>query len=387
MSRGDTLNAYNVHDLRDRAKRFLPRGVFEYVERGTEDELAMDNNRAAFERVKLIPRVLRDVTRIDQSLELFGRKMSMPVAVGATGAAGFVWFNGDTALARAAKEADIPFTISSASTLSLETIAQVGGRLWFQLYPWENRPLTYELVKRAATVDCEALIVTVDTPVSPNREYNARNGFALPLRPNLHNVIDTLCHPRWAIKMLLRHALVNGFATQPNLPVELRGKLSDMPTVGSRFACDNLTWDEIKHLRDLWRGRMMIKGMVSPIDAALAADAGMDAVIVSNHGGRNLDSVVATMDILPDVLTAVNGRIPVLMDSGIRRGSDVVKALALGAKAVLVGRLPLYGLAAGGQLGVQRALQLLREETARTMALCGCRSIAEINHDLIYRAK
>lgn len=380
-----TLGAYNIEDLRRLARGRLPRGIFEYVDRGTEDELALRNNREAFERVKLVPRVLNDVSSVDLRTTLFDREMSMPIAVGATGGAGLVWHDGDIALARAAAAANIPFTISSASTINIERIVEAGGRQWFQLYPWENRTLSYALVQKAYDLGCEALVVTVDTAVPPNREYNFRNGFGIPLRFGARNTLDVLMHPRWMISVLLRYFFTTGLPRQANLPEELAAKVTQTPQVGAAFRCDTLCWEELRLLRRQWRGKLIIKGIVSPLDAAQAVQEGVDAIIVSNHGGRNLDSVVATLDILPEVLEAVRDRVPVMVDSGIRRGSDVVKALALGAKAVLVGRAPLYGLAVAGELGVQRALELLRQETARVMAFCGCRNLEEIGRELIYR--
>ena len=377
-------DVYNIFDLRERARRFLPKGVFEYVERGTENEAGLQDNLAAFDRVKLVPRVLRDVTQIDYSSELFGKPIPMPVVVGPTGAAGFVWFEGDLKLARAAAAAGVPFTISSASTLPMEKIVTAGGRLWFQLYPWEDRELTYGLVKRANELGCEALVITVDTAVAPNREYNSRNGFGVPLRMNRRNVPDVLLHPRWALQVLLPQLVKHGIVAQSNAPKGMRGSLTTMQPVGSAFRNDNLTWDEINKLRDMWRGQVLLKGVVSPQDADLAARAGLDAIIASNHGGRNLDPTVAPLDALPGILNAVGGRMPVLVDSGVRRGSDIVKALALGAKAVLVGRPVLYGLGTAGQAGVECALGMLRDELRRTMALCGCRSIAEIDRELLF---
>jgi isopentenyl diphosphate isomerase/L-lactate dehydrogenase-like FMN-dependent dehydrogenase len=382
-----TLDAYNIDDLRRLAQARLPRGIFEYVDRGTEDELALRNNRAAFERLKLVPRVLNDVSRIDQGVTLFGRAMSMPIAVGATGGAALVWHDGDIALARAAAAANVPFTISSASTIPIEKIAATGGRQWFQLYPWENRTLSYALVQKAHDLGCEALVITVDTAVPPNREYNFRNGFGIPLRFGRRNTLDVLTHPRWLMSVLLRYYVTTGLPRQANLPEEMRAKVTEAPQVGAGFRCDTLCWEEVRLLRRQWRGKLILKGVASPLDAAQAVDEGVDALIVSNHGGRNLDSVVATLDILPEVLEAVRDRVPVMLDSGIRRGSDVVKALALGAKAVLVGRAPLYGLAIAGQAGVQRALELLRQETARVMAFCGSRSIDEISAELIHRPR
>ena len=276
--------------------------------------------------------------------------------------------------------------MASASTMPIEQIAAVGGRQWFQLYPWENRTHSYALVRKAQELGCEALVVTVDTATMPNREYNQRNGFGIPLRLNPRNVADVLMHPRWLCGVLLKYFFTTGLPRQANLPEELRARVTESPQIGANFRCDTLDWEEVRLLRKMWRGIFILKGIVSPEDATRAIRAGVDAIIVSNHGGRNLDSAVATMDALPHVLNAVEDRIPVLLDSGIRRGSDVVKALALGAKATLVGRAPLYGLAIGGQAGVQRAMELLRMEIRRVMAFCGCRSIAEITRELIYRS-
>lgn len=380
------LDSFNIFDLRERARARLPRGIFEYVDRGTEDELALRNNREAFERVKFVPRVLKNVSVVDQTIELFGRPMSMPLALGATGAAGLIWHDGDLALARAAANVGVPFTISSFSTMPIEQIAAVGGRQWFQLYPWENRQHTYALVRKAHELGCEALVVTVDTATAPNREYNQRNGFGIPLRFNARNVADVLTHPRWLCGVLLKYLFTTGLPRQANLPAELRARVTESPQIGANFRCDTLDWEEVRLLRKMWPGVFILKGIVAPVDATRAIRSGVDAIIVSNHGGRNLDSVVATMAALPQVLDAVEDRIPVLLDSGIRRGSDVVKALALGAKAALVGRAPLYGLAIAGEAGVQRAMELLRLEIGRVMAFCGCRSIAEITRELIHQS-
>jgi (S)-mandelate dehydrogenase len=380
-----TFDAYNISELRELARKRLPKGVFEFIDRGAEDEVALKNNRAAFERLTLVPRVLNDVSVIDQKIELFGRSLPTPMVIGPTGAAALLWYHGDLELARAAAATGIPFTIASATTLPIESILEVGGRQWFQLYPYENRALSNALVQKAYDLGCEALVVTADTATPPNREYVVHNGFAIPLRLSRKNVVDVLTHPRWLRSVFLRYLFTGGLPRYANLPQELQAKVTENPRFGAGFKCDNLDWNEIRSLRKSWRGIFMIKGIVSPQDAVLAVREGVDAIVVSNHGGRNLDGVIATMDALPAVLDAVEGRVPVLLDSGIRRGSDIVKALALGAKAVLLGRAPLYGLAIAGQAGVQRSLDLLREETGRVMAFCGCRTIAEIARELVSR--
>jgi isopentenyl diphosphate isomerase/L-lactate dehydrogenase-like FMN-dependent dehydrogenase len=374
----EDLRCYNVADLRERARRRLPHGIWEYLERGVEDETGMARNRAAFERVTFRPRVLRGVHRIDTGAEIFDRPAALPLALAPTGAAGLLWFEGDLALARAAAAADIPFTISSASTMDLDQIAAAGGRLWFQLYLWEDRSLSHAVVARAHELGCEALFVTLDMPVAPNREYILRNGFGTPFRLNARNTFDVLRHPRWLATVMGRYALNGGIPSQANLPDRLRAKVTRGAPPGALFKQDDLDWDGVKDLRDRWPGKFILKGILHPEDAEQALALGADGVVVSNHGGRALDSSIATLAALPEIVAAVGGRMTVFLDSGVRRGSDVVKAVALGADAVLVGRAPLYGLAAAGQAGVARAIELLRSETSRTMAMLGARTVAEV---------
>jgi len=377
------LGCYNIADLRDRARRRLPRGIWEYAERGTEDETGMARNRAAFERVTFRPRVLRGVQAVDTSAQIFGRPSTLPLALAPTGAAGLLWHKGDLALARAAAAAGVPFTISSASTMDLEHIALAGGRLWFQLYYWEDRSLSHAVVDRARDLGCEALFVTLDMPVPPNREYIQRSGFGTPFRLNARNTLDVLLHPRWLAGVMGRYALEGGVPSQANLPDRLRAKVTKGAPPGALFKQDDLDWDAVKHLRDRWPGKLILKGILHPEDAARALALGADGVVVSNHGGRALDSSIASLDALPAIAAAVGGRMTVFLDSGIRRGSDVIKAIALGADAVLAGRAPLYGLAAAGEVGVARALALLQAETARTMAMLGARTMAEVELTLL----
>ena len=373
------LHCYNIADLRERARRRLPRGIWEYAERGTEDECGMARNRAAFERITFRPRVLRGVQSVDTTTRIFGTASTMPLALAPTGAAGLLWYKGDLALARAAARAGVPFSVSSASTMDLEQIAVAGGRLWFQLYYWEDRALSHAVVDKARDLGCEALFITLDMPVPPNREYIHRNGFGTPFRLNARNTLDVLTHPRWLAGVMGRYAFDGGVPSQANLPDRLRAKLTKGAPPGALFKQDNLDWDAIKILRDRWPEKLVLKGVLHPQDAEQALALGADGIVVSNHGGRALDSSMATLDALPAVVAAVGGKMTILLDSGVRRGSDVVKALALGADAVLAGRAPLYGLAAAGEAGVSRALELLRTETARTMAMLGIRSVAQID--------
>jgi isopentenyl diphosphate isomerase/L-lactate dehydrogenase-like FMN-dependent dehydrogenase len=381
------LRCYNIADLRERARRRLPHGVWEYAERGVEDECGMARNRAAFDALTFRPRVLRGVHRIDPSTEVFGKPLPFPLAVAPTGAAGLMWHKGDLALARAAARAGIPFTISSASTMDLEQIATAGGRLWFQLYLWEDRALSYAVVERPRAHGCEALFVTLDLPVPPNREYIHRNGFGTPFKLNARNTFDVLTHPRWLGGVMGRYMLEGGIPTQANLPDRLRSKVTKGAPPGALFKQDDLDWEGAKDLRDRWPGKFVLKGVLHPEDAEKALALGADGIVVSNHGGRAFDCSVATIDALPDIVEAVGGRMTVFLDSGVRRGSDLVKAVALGADAVLAGRAALYGLAAFGETGVVRALELLRAETVRTMAMLGARTIPEVKAAGVLRAK
>lgn len=380
----NTLEAYNIADLREIARRRLPKGMFEFVDRGTEDELALANNRAAFERIKFRPRTLVDVSGRNQEITLFGKKSPLPFVIGPTGTAGLLWYQGEIGLARAAAAAGIPFTVALNSMTSMETIAErAGGRLWFQLYMWSDRALSHQIVARAKAAGFEALIVTVDGAVAPNREYGHRNGFEMPFRFNRRNVAGVLARPGWLFNVLLRYALTSGIPRFENYPPEVMDKLTARTLKRSFLKNDSLNWDDIRTLRKLWPGVLMVKGILHPQDAALAADCGADAVIVSNHGGRMLDSSMAPIDALPEVLDAVGKRLTVMVDSGVRRGSDVVKALALGAQAVLIGRATLYGTAAAGEAGAARAIAILREETDRVMALIGARNVAALNREFL----
>lgn len=377
-----SFGAYNIADLREAARRRLPRGIYEYVERGVEDDAGLAANRAAWGEAKLVPRVARDVSRVDKRTTLFGREIALPLAIAPTGSAGLVWHDGDVALARAAAAAGIPFTISSATTMNIEEIATAGGTLWFQLYLWADRTLSHAAMARAWAAGCELMMLTVDIPVPPNREYNLRNGFGTPFRIGPRNTADILMHPRWLAGVLGRYMLSGGLPRQGNLPPALRTAVTKSAPMGAAFRSDNLTWDEVAALRRRWPGIFLLKGVMRPEDAQRAVELGADGVIVSNHGGRSLDGALPSFAALPRIVEAIGDRATVLVDGGITRGLDVVRAVAAGAKAALVGRAPLYGLAVGGEAGVTRALDLLAAEIRTSMALLGCAEVAEITRDL-----
>ena len=384
-----TLGAYNIFDLRDMAMSRTPRGVFEFVDRGTEDEVGLRNNREAFERIKLKPRTLVDVSKRNQEIEFFGHKHKMPIGIAPTGTAGLLWYQGEIALARAAAAAGIPFTLATGSQTSMEKVAEAvpGARLWFQLYMWPDRSLSHQLVERAKNAGYEALVVTVDGAAAGNREYNMRNGFTMPFQYTRRNIWDVLKHPRWMFGVLARYIMTTGMPRYENYPSAIKSKITGLPMGRASLRTDSLSWDDLRQLRQMWPRKLIVKGILHPQDAVLAADCGADAVVVSNHGGRNLDVTMAPIEVLPDILQALGGRIPVIVDSGFRRGSDVVKALALGADMVYVGRSTLYGVGAGGEAGATRAINIFREEIDRVMALIGCPDIAGLNSDYVVLPK
>ena len=379
--------AFNIADLREAARKRLPRGLFEFVARGTENEVALARNRAAFDAIAMRPRVLVDVSKRTTASSFFGHASTMPIAVAPTGAAGLLWFDGEIAVARAAAAAGIPFTLSTASIISMERVAaEAGGRLWFQLYMLPERRMSHQLVARAKAAGYEALVITVDTATTPNREYNRRNGFVLPMRITRRNAIDVALHPTWFLSVFARYMLRSGIPMLENYPDELRVRLtSSQPGQQPGLPkSDSLNWADLRELRKLWTGPLMVKGVLHPDDAAMAVDCGADGVIVSNHGGRNLDCAMSSIEALAAVADRVGHRCEVMVDSGFERGSDIAKALALGAKGVFVGRAPLWGVSAAGEKGAARALEILREELDRVLAFSGSPDVVALNRSILH---
>lgn len=384
MFDGRIEEALNVHDLRRMAQQRLPRWLFEFVDRGTEDEVALRNNRAAFERIKLKTRVLVDVSQRSQQVTLFGKQHDMPLGISPTGSAGMLYYKGELELARAANAANIPFTVATSSQTSMEDVARiVGGTLWFQLYMWSDVRMSHRLVERARNAGYEALVVTVDGPVNTNREYNLRNGFAIPFRINRKNFRQMMARPGWLLGVIGRYVATTGMPRRENYPDDLPERFTHVSAAERKTKNDTLTWDDLSVLRDMWPGKLIVKGILTPHDAEAAVGRGADAVIVSNHGGRNFDSSMAPIEALSPIVDAVGNRTTVIVDSSFRRGSDVVKALAIGAKLVMVGRPTLWGTAVAGEKGAARAIRFYREEIGRTIAYLGCRSISELNRDVL----
>ncbi len=384
MSKRCVEEALNVVDLRLMAKRRLPKWLFEFVDRGTEDEVALRNNRAAFERIKLKTQVLVDVSDRHQDITLFGKQHKMPIGIAPTGPAGMLTYKGELDLARAAKAAGIPFTLATGSQTSIEEVAKVvGGTLWFQLYMWSDVKLSHMLVERAKNAGFEALVVTVDGPVAGNREYNIRNGYTVPFSYTRKNTTAVMVKPGWFFGVLMRYWLTTGMPRRENYPTELKERFTQVSSAESKTRNDSLSWKDLLVLRDMWPGKLVVKGILTPKDAALAIEHGADGIIVSNHGGRNFDSSMAPIEALAPIVDAVGHRTTVIVDSGFRRGSDVVKALAIGAKLVMIGRATLWGATVGGEAGAARTLDIYRQEISRTLAYLGCHNVAELNRDCL----
>jgi (S)-mandelate dehydrogenase len=369
----------NVEDYRRRARSALPRLVFDYIDGGAEDERCMQRNRDALEALPLIPECLRDTSKVDIGIELFGRRWRAPFAIAPIGLAGLVRPRADALLAAAAQAAGVPFILSTASNTRIEDVrnAAPDAALWMQLYVMGERAIAERIVRRARNAGFEALVLTADVPVSGLRERDLRHGFRVPMRLTPGTVLDMARHPAWLLRLA-----GSGMPQFANLlPDEDDGAPVSAQTQAallSRAMDRTLTWDSLGWLRKLWNGPLLVKGLLGAEDARRALRHGADGIVVSNHGGRQLDAAPATIAALPAMLDAVGGRIQVLVDSGMRRGSDIVKALALGASAALVGRAPVYGLACGGEQGALSVLQLLAQETERTMTLLGASRVDEL---------
>lgn len=374
--------AYNIWDLRAQAKRRLPRAIFEFIERGSEDEVQLAHNIDALRRVKLAPRALCDVSSRDISIELFGRKRATPLIIGPTGTADLLCHKGESAIAGAAGDAGVPFTLATSSTTSMDVISEVAtAGLWMQMYLWERRDLSWQVVERAAKLGAEALVLTVDTPMWPNREFNKRNGMANPIKPNVRLARSFLARPGWMLRVLGRYMLAGGLPRFANYPAEIGGKVSGPVNRVTNSA--SVCWDDVVELKRRWPGKLLLKGILSRDDALKAVEHGVDGIVVSNHGGRTFDAAPASIEVLAEIVDAVAGRTTVIFDSGVRRGSDVLKAMAIGANAVIIGRATLYGAAAGGKKGASRAIEILRDEISGAMAMVGVTSLGQLDRSYL----
>ena len=374
--------AITVEDMRRVAKRRLPRGVFDYIDGGAEDERTLANNSAAFGQIEFCPNILRDVSEIDVSSTLLGNPVSMPLVLAPTGYTRLTHSQGELSVARAAERAGIPYSLSTMSTRSIEEVGAVSkGPKWFQVYTWKDRGLVREMVERAAASGYEAIILTVDTAVLGRRERDARRGFSIPPRIGPGTIIDGIVHPAWTYDFITHEPLT--FANVAHL--DQYGSDGDMGR--GQYVMMNfdqkLAWSDVEWLQSVWSGPIVLKGIQSVDDAARAVDAGVQAIALSNHGGRQLDDAPAPISLVEPVAQVVQGRAEIICDGGVRRGSDIVKAIALGATACSIGRPYLYAMGAAGERGVDQILEFFREGIARTMALSGRTTIAEIDRSLV----
>jgi L-lactate dehydrogenase (cytochrome) len=370
-----------IEDLRERARRNVPKMFFDYAEAGSYSQETLRANRADLERIKLRQRVLVNVDRRSTATTILGEPVSVPLALGPIGLGGMMHGDGEILACRAAQEAGIPYTLSTMSINSIEDVAAaVKKPFWFQLYVMRDRGFIKELVQRAAAANCSALMLTVDLQVLGQRHADVRNGLTVPPELKMRNVIDIVTKPAWAFSILMgrRHTFGN-----------LAGHLEDTTNINSLAASiasqfdPTLSWKDVEWIKGIWPRKLILKGILDVDDAKIAATTGADAISVSNHGGRQLDGAPSAISALPRVVDAVGSETEVMFDSGVRTGADMMRALALGARSCIVGRSYIYGLGAGGQAGVARAIEILQKELDVTMALCGVSKVSDISRDVL----
>ena len=382
---GDFARALNIADLRAVARRRVPHFVFEYVEGGAEDEASLRCNRTSFETLRLIPQTLVDTSNRHLRTEILGRPAAAPLVIGPTGLNGMLHADGDIGLARAAAHLGIPFTLSTMSTTRLEDVAkQAGGRLWMQLYVMKNRAVAEDIMTRAAAAGYEALVFTTDANVFGSREWDRRS-YQAPGKPTLRARLDALRHPGWLRSVIMANGIPRFRNLEGFLPPGAASAVGGSTIIPKLFEA-TITWDDITWIRRFWPRKLLIKGVLSVPDAERAAALGCDGIVLTNHGGRQLDSCVAPIDVLPEIAAAVGKRLSIVIDGGFRRGTDVIKALSLGANAAMTGRATLYGLAANGERGVERALEILTTEMERSMGQLGVNSVADLGPHIIRRS-
>ena len=376
--------AANIHDLRLMARRRLPRGIFDYIDGGAEDEVTMRRNSDAFQNYSFVPRVLTDVSHIDTSTTFLGQNLPFPLIFSPTGFTRIAHSQGELSVARVAAKHQLPYCLSTLSTRSIEEVAAVStGPKWFQVYVWRDRELVKDMLSRAEHHEYTTIMLTVDTAVLGRRERDVRRGFTLPPTLGLNTIADGILHPKWTWDFVRNDPIT--FAN-----VSGRGGADSGTAVTlSDFISDQfdpaLSWNDIDWFRQHWNGHIIIKGIQSVDDAVRAQGAGVDAIALSNHGGRQLDGSPAPLELLAPVADATNGHLPLICDGGIRRGSDIVKALALGATACTMGRTYLYGLGAAGEAGVEKALSMLTSELVRTMQLLGATRLSDVTSSSVTR--
>jgi isopentenyl diphosphate isomerase/L-lactate dehydrogenase-like FMN-dependent dehydrogenase len=377
--------AHSVAAMRALARAALPRPVFDFADGGAEDELTLRRNESAFDDIDLLPRPLSGAATRDLSIDLLGKTLSLPVIIGPTGLGGLFWPDGERCAARAAAAAGTAYCLSHGSVCTLEQLAETGiSPRWMQVFIYRDRAFTRELTERAAKANYDALVLTTDNQMLGNRERDLRNGFTIPPRFGLTGMAGMALKAEWLWRMRDELKRITfGNYVRP-------GEASDIKSLAGRMSQlldPAMHWGDVDELRKVWTRPLILKGILHPDEARMAVERGVDALIVSNHGGRQLDGAASGLDALPAILDAVGGRIPVLVDGGIRRGTDVVKALALGAKACLIGRPQLWGVATAGEAGVTRVLEIFAQEIDRAMGLCGVTRIDQIDKTLLLKQR
>jgi L-lactate dehydrogenase (cytochrome) len=373
----------SISDFEREAKRRLPKAVFEYVRGGTEDEVALVGNRVVFDQLVFRARGLRNVSARSQSVSVLGQTYASPFGFAPTGVNAIVCHDCDSKLAREVARSQLPYIISGASNVAIETLVKLAPHCWYQGYFPGDRTRIGNIADRLDAAGVKTIVVTIDTCVGANRENNQRNDFTIPFQLTGKLIGSGLMHPRWLLEVFAKTMFGTGTPRFVNMYETMGPSITENTTDGFRAGRDRLSWEDLKWLRDRWSGQLLVKGVMHPQDAELAAATGMDALIVSNHGGRQLDGAIAPLQALPDVVRSVPKTLPVLIDGGFRRGTDVLKAIALGAKLVFMGRPQLYGAAVAGTEGIAKVVDILRTEIDRDLALLGCKDLNEVTPDLL----
>lgn len=381
----NSKNLLSVADFERAAQSVLPRAVFGYVNGGTEDCLTLEANRSAFRSVQFRPRGLVGVADRTQAVELWGRRYRHPFGIAPMGVTAMCRHRCEWDLAKAASDAEIPFVLSGLSTLAMETVRKADADFWYQGYLPGDKEVIEPLMRRLRANGVNVLVVTIDTPLGANRENNQRNGFTIPFKFSRGLLWDGIRHPRWSANVFARTLLSDREIPRfCNVVADVRGyRITEEPKGGLRGGRDRLDWSHLEWMREAWPGRIVLKGVAHPGDAQMAERMGLDGLIVSNHGGRQLDGAQGSLDALSDVVAAVASTFPVMIDGGFRRGTDILKAIALGARMVFMGRPFLYGASVAGQAGVTRIIDILGAEIDRNLGLLGCRDVTELGHDFI----
>ena len=378
--------AASIEDLRKMARRRLPGGVFDYIDGGAEDEVAMDRNTSGFRNMEFVPRVLRDMGNVDTTGTILGREVPFPLILAPTGFTRIAHPLGELAVARAAERAGLPYSLSTMGTRSVEEVSAVSnGSKWFQVYVWRDKGLLKDMILRAGEAGFDVLCITVDVAMLGRRERDVRRGFTLPPKMGIDILFEGMIRPSWSLRFAFSEPI--SFANVAG-NTNIDGSTAvDLAAFMNEQFDPTLSWEDVEWMRSLWEGPVLVKGVQSVADAVMARDRGLDGIVLSNHGGRQLDSAPSIVELVQPVAEVVGGDLDIVCDGGVRRGSDIVKALALGATSCMIGRPYLYGLAAAGEEGVDWVIEHLRAGMKRDMALCGAASVSELTPDLIYRAE